>query len=709
MGSRVEGLPPPVRVLFADDDRAVRDLVARTLRRHGFIVDLASDGAEALSLAREFPYALVATEYRMPGLSGLELIRALQLIRPDAVYVIVTGAHDAVEELGRTTGVHSVVAKPWIEDEFVAVIEAAMRAVERRRTRPSRISESFMAVGGQFILLLEDNDLDALLLEGSIGLVAPGEFRVVRARTLAEARKQLQSRAYGAILADLGLPDASGLTTLAGLLAVSPDTPVLVITGSDDESLGRQAVRAGAQDYLLKGSYDPEFVLRAIHYALERKRIQMRLSELAHYDPLTGLANRALMTERQKHALARAARSANHVALLAIDLDRFKLINDTYGHDMGDALLVEVARRLSASTRSEDTVARIGGDEFVILLEDLDTADGARRVGQRIRNAFATPIVIDGKELQTTSSVGIALFPDDAANLGELLLHADAALYEVKHAGGNAYQFFSGELQGRAQERRELERDIVGALAAGDFQVAYLPVVDVQSGAMCGYEALLRWNRGQGQLLPAHEFLRALDESGDIIVVGEWVVGQVCADAAALPRASGIRLSINISARELANPEFVSIVEAALGSCGVDGVRLEIELSEMVLSTHLADARSKLPLLAALGVTSAVDGYGAGRSSILELAELPISTLKLDRSFIAEIDPGRRRESLSAILGVARSLGWSVVAKCVETREQLELLQSLGCPRAQGRFLSATVRSPDLARAGQKGCSSVCE
>jgi diguanylate cyclase (GGDEF)-like protein len=706
MRSRLNGLPP-TRVLFADDDGAVRKAVARTLRRHGMIVDLAVDGTEALSLAREFPYAVVATDYRMPGLSGLQLVRALRLIRPDASYVIVTGAHDALEELASATGVYSVVPKPWTDDGLVTVIEAGMRDAARRRTRRAGISDSFMAVGGQFVLLLEDNDLDALLLDESIGLVAPKEFRIVRARTLAEARKHLQRRAYSAILADLGLPDASGLATLAGLLAVSPDTPVLVITGSDDESLGRRAVSGGAQDYLLKGTYDPEVVLRAIHYAVERKRIELRLSDLAHYDALTGLANRALMCERQKHALARAARSAHHVALLAIDLDHFKVVNDTHGHDMGDALLVEVARRLSASTRSEDTVARIGGDEFVVLLEDLETADGARRVGQRIRNAFATPIVIDGKELQTTPSVGIALFPDDAANLGELQRHADVALYEAKHAGGNAYQFFSRELQDRAEERLELERNLVGALAAGAFHVEYLPVVDVQSGATCGYEALLRWSRGKGELLPAHSFLKALDESGEIILVGEWVLAQVCADAAVLPRGSGIRLSINISARELANPGFVAIVEEALRSSGVDGGRLEIELPEIALSTHLADARSKLPRLAALGVTTAVDGYGAACSSILELAELPISTLKLDHAFIAEINPGRRRESLSAILAVARSLGWCVVAKCVETREQLELLHSLGCPRAQGRFLSSTVRSSDLAGAGQKGHSSV--
>ncbi|HEX2674368.1 MAG TPA: diguanylate cyclase, partial [Polyangiaceae bacterium] len=505
MHEQLPGVPLPTRVLFADDDREVREAVARQLRRRGLIVDLAADGAEALALATEFPYAVVATDYRMPGISGLELVQALQTIRPQATFVIITGALEAVEGLGRMTQVHSVIPKPWTEQALIAVFEAGVRDAQQRSRKRSGSSDSFIAVGGQFVLLLEDNDFDALMLERAVDLVAPGEFRVVRARTLAEARKFMLSRAYGVVLADLGLPDSGGLATLTGLLGISPDTPIVVITGADDRSLATQAVRAGAQDYLMKGCYEPEAVLRSMRYAVERKRIELRLSDLAHYDALTGLANRALLTEREKRAISRATRNEQHVALVAVDLDHFKAINDTYGHDVGDALLVEVARRLSVSTRAEDTVARIGGDEFVVLIEDLEGAEGARRVAERIRNAFATPIVIDGKELNTTPSVGIALFPDDAANLAELQRHADSALYEAKRAGRNCYHFYSRALQDRALRRLELERDLVGALAAGKFHLAYLPEVDLRSGAVCGYEALLRWSRDQGPLVSAQE------------------------------------------------------------------------------------------------------------------------------------------------------------------------------------------------------------
>ncbi len=696
MSLAVSRLPRLARVLFADGDSCIRDAVARTLRQRGMLVDLAADGAEALALADELPYAVVLTDYQMPGVFGVDLILALQTRQPDAALVVLTTAKHEAQPLGRMTGVHAVILKPWTEDRLLEIVEAGVHNAQQRRVTRPPSSAPFIAAGGQFVLLVEDNELDALVLQQSIALAALGEFRVVHARNLAEARRFLQSRTYSVIIADLGLPDANGLTALTGLLGASPGTPIVVVTGGDDTSLGTEAVRAGAQDYLLKGSYQPEVVVRAIRYAVERKHIETRLSELAHYDALTGLANRALMTERQKRAIARAARSRHHVALIAVDLDQFKAVNDRYGHDVGDGLLVQVAQRLLASTRSEDTVARIGGDEFVVLLEDLDGSDGARRVGQRIQNAFATPIIVDGNRLASTSSIGIALFPDDAADLGELQRHADAALYEAKHAGRNGYRFFSRELQDRARHRRELEADLEGALEAGQFHLAYLPEMEMQSGLVRGYEALLRWNRTPGSALSAREFLHVLEESGTLIRVGAWVIRQVAADAALLPLASRVRLSVNVSAGELAHPSFLGVVEEALRTNGIEGEWLEIELTEGCLATHFAAARTKLPRLAALGVAIAVDGYGAGHSSLLELAELPIHSLKLHESFLAEIGAGSQHLALAAIIGVAKGLGWSVVAKCVETSAQLELVQRLGCHRAQGRFWGTTVRSSGL-------------
>jgi diguanylate cyclase (GGDEF)-like protein len=674
--------------------------MARLLRKQGLIVDTAVDGSEALSLAREFPYAVIATDYRMPGLSGIELVQALQSIRPDATFVIITAALDAIAGLGRMAHVHSVMAKPWDDEQLLSIISRGVRDAQRRRAgRPSGYP-SLSAVGGQLVLLVESNDLDAMVLERSFEIGAPGEFRFVRARTLAEATRFLRTRAYGAVLADLDLPDSEGLATLTELHGASPDTPLLVVTAADDTSQATAAVRAGAQDYLLKGSYQPEAVLRAMRYAVERKRIELRLSDLAHYDSLTGLANRLLLTERQKRAISRAERSGQRVALLAVDLDHFKSINGTCGHDVGDAVLVEVSRRLSASTRCEDTVARVGGDEFVVLLEELANADGARRVAQRIQNAFATPIVIDGKELETTPSVGIALFPDDAADLAELQRHADNALYEAKSAGRNAYRFFSAELQARAARRRGLEVELAGALAAGQFHLAYLPQFDLHSGLPCGYEALLRWTRRGGEPASAGEFLAVLEESGELVRVGKWVLAQACGAAALLPSDSEMRISINISGRELASDDFVEAFESVLRSSGTDGKRIEIELTETTIADHFALAQEKLPQLAALGVSIAVDGYGGGRSSLLELARLPIRTIKLHESFLADVGSERQRSPLVAIVKVAAALGWFVVAKRVESPDQLALLRSVGCARAQGRLWGAPARSLRTPRDG---------
>jgi len=362
--------------------------------------------------------------------------------------------------------------------------------------------------------------------------------------------------------------------------------------------------------------------------------------------------------------------------------------------------LLEVARRLSASTRCEDTVARIGGDEFVVLLEDLENADGARRVAQRIQNAFATPIVIDGKELGTTPSVGIALFPDDAADLGELQRYADAALYEAKNAGRNTYRFFSSELQARAGRRRALELELASALSAGQYHLAYVPELDLRTGLTSGYEALLRWKRDGGEPVSAAEFLHILDESGELVRVGKWVLTEACAATRLLPDDSDMRISINVSGRELAGADFVDVFETALRSTGTAGKRINVELTETTIASHYAHARSKLPQLAALGVSIAVDGYGGGRSSLLELAQLPISTIKLHESFLSEVDVERQRSTLTAIVKVASALGWSVVAKRVENAEQLALLRSIGCARAQGRLWGAPVRSPRTTREG---------
>jgi len=675
--------PRSGRVLFADDDPSVRAAIARVLRSHGFLVDLAADGTEALSFAREYPYALVATDHDMPGLNGAELISSLRKLQPDSRFLILTGYTDAALR-GRTLpGVSGVLVKPWRDHELV---ELVTYAVEQSNTR-QRTRETLVPAGAAKILMVEDSEVDALLLKRIVEQASEGEFEVVHFSNLAEACTSLKTREYAVVLSDLTLPDAEGLAAVNELQAVSPSAPVLVITSADDEAQALRAVQAGAQDYLLKGRFDGEGVLRAIRYAIERKATEKRLSELAHYDQLTHLANRTLLNDRLEQGLSRAARSGSRVGLLLVDLDHFKAANDAYGHELGDLLLEEVANRLTASTRQEDTVARIGGDEFAVLLDDLEDPAGARRVAQRILNAFATELVVDGKLLPVTASIGIALYPDHESDETALMRAADRALYRAKDLGRNCYAVSGEEGSDRIVWRAEIERELLAGLGDERLGLALQPTVDLADLNVVGHELLLRWNAGNGEPIAAREFVPLLEQSGDLLRVGRWVFGKACELA---ERSSPLcPLSINVSLREFCDRDFLENIKGTLKTHDVGPNLLSLELSESTLTKNLAGARSVLPQLAALGVAIVVDDYGHGRSSLAELGELPISTLKLSGSLLR--NAGRRggKATLAAVIAAARAFGWRVVAKAVETPDDLALLRSLGCSYAQGWLLGA--------------------
>lgn len=661
----------------------MRAAIARVLRSHGFLVDLAADGTEALAFAREYPYALVATDHDMPGLNGTELIASLRQLQPDSRFLLVTGYADAARRGSGLPGVSGVLVKPWHERELVDLVARAVEQAKAGRT----MAETLVPSGASLVLLLEDSDVDALLLQRSVESVSDGSFQVVRFTRLADACASLKTREYAVVLSDLSLPDAEGLAALRELSAVSPSTPVLVVTAADDEAQALRAVQGGAQDYLLKGKFDRAGVLRAIRYAIERKATEKRLSELAHYDQLTRLANRTLLNDRLSQALARSARSGKGVALLLADLDHFKAANDSYGHELGDMLLVEVAERLTASTRREDTVARIGGDEFAILLEDVEDTEEPRRVAQRILNAFATPLIVDGKLLPVTASIGVALYPLHDNDEAGLLRAADRALYRAKDLGRNCYALSGENGFDRGTRRAEIERALLAHVSDERFGLAVQPVVNLEDLNVVGHELLLRWTADDGEPVTAREFIALLEQTGDLLRVGRWVFGQACAlaerDAPMCP------LSLNISLREFCDQDFLENVKGILKTHDVERGALALEFSEGTLTKNLAGARTMLPQLAALGLSITVDDYGSGRSSLAELAELPISTIKLTGSLVRNASRRSGRATLEAVLAAAKALGWGVIAKSVESADDVALLRSLGCTLAQGWMLGA--------------------
>ncbi len=427
------------------------------------------------------------------------------------------------------------------------------------------------------------------------------------------------------------------------------------------------------------------------------KQAEERLNRLAHHDALTGLPNRLLFTASLEQALTRAKRHQETVALLFLDLDRFKLINDTLGHAAGDRLLQTVARRLKHSVRAEDLVARLGGDEFTIVLEEISQAEDAALLAQKIIGAVAEPMELDGRDVVVSASVGISLYPRDADNAGDLAKAADAAMYRAKTRGRDTYQFYTAELTAQALEHLSLEAGLRQALTRGEFALHYQPQIEVKTGRILGVEALLRWQHPDlGTMLP-EQFIGIAEESHLIDALGNWVLRQACAQAriwrdAGLP---AVRIAINLSGRQIMYDHLLQTVEDTFEQNGLTpgDLLLELEITESVLQSG-EHAVETLRRLRHLGIRIAIDDFGTGYSSLSHLKHLPIDTLKIDRLFMRNIPHDTDNQAITAaIISMGHSLGLNVVAEGVETEAQLDFLDAHGCDEAQGYLISPAVEA----------------
>jgi len=427
-----------------------------------------------------------------------------------------------------------------------------------------------------------------------------------------------------------------------------------------------------------------------------------QLTRQAFQDALTSLPNRALFMDRLAHALARTERRAQHVAVLFLDLDRFKVVNDSLGHGMGDQVLIESSQRLLDCVRPEDTVARLGGDEFAILLEDLDNTEGATSVAQRVTESLEKPFLLDGREVFVTMSVGVALNTRRPITPEELLRDADLAMYRAKGKGKNRYEVFDPATSAPALNRLDLELDLRGALARGEFVLHYQPVVHLGSGRIIEVEALVRWQHRERGLLQPDEFISLMEETGLIIPVGAWVLGEACRQleewTAQFQPQPPLTMSVNLSARQLQDPGLVMVVENALAESHVDPASLKLEITETVVMQDAPATLETLHALKALGVQLAIDDFGTGYSSLGYLKRFPVDTLKIDRSFVQGVALDTEDTAIvRAVISVAKSLNLSVTAEGIETDAQLSQLQSLGCDRGQG-YLFARPLAPEPLR-----------
>ena len=422
----------------------------------------------------------------------------------------------------------------------------------------------------------------------------------------------------------------------------------------------------------------------------ERKQAEARMRHIAQTDALTGLPNRLALHEQLASLLSEARRFQWHVALMFLDLDRFKIINDTLGHQLGDELLKEVAARLSRVLRDTDLVARLGGDEFVAVLPALPNPADAAIVARKIVGALSTPFEVDGHELHTTPSIGISIFPEDGGDSDTILRNADTAMYHAKAAGRNNYQFYAEEMNRAAKERLDIERKLRHAISRNELDLCYQPQFDLD-GRPTGVEALVRWHHPVDGAIAPSRFIPLAEESGLIVPLGEWVLNAACRtlrhwiDAGLAP----LRMAVNVSPRQLRSRDFCHIVKQALAGAALPAELLELEITESSVMHDTAEAVTILQQLGAMGVTLAIDDFGTGYSSLAHLKLLPIDHLKIDRSFVADIvdDPDDRAIALGTI-ALAHSLGLSVIAEGVETTGQLELLRTNGCDEVQGYLLA---------------------
>jgi diguanylate cyclase (GGDEF)-like protein len=538
-------------------------------------------------------------------------------------------------------------------------------------------------------LLVEDDLEDALLVRGMLHHADPDRFNVIHVRSLHEATRRLKDEAFDVILLDLSLPDGRGLGGLENARTAARGVPIVVMGGQREEGLALKAMEAGAQDYLVKAPGNTISVAR-IRRAMDRNRTEEHAAYLARFDAMTGLPNRTVFRERLQAALEAAREADASVSLILLDLDRYKTINDSLGHEVGDRLLQAVAARLERCAEGGD-VARLGGDEFALIVPAGDAADAAGNRARAILDALSKPFNVDGHEVFVTPSIGTSRFPDGGPGAEDLIRNAEVAMYQAKERGRNNLQAFAPEMARPASERVRLETALRHALSRDEFVLFYQPQLDLASGQVMGLEALLRWHHPHLGLVPPARFITLAEETGLIVPIGEWVLATACAQNrvwldAGLPP---LRVVVNLSARQFRQETLAMEVTRALADSGMPADSLALEITEGALMEDTRRNDTLLAELKGIGVRISIDDFGVGYSSLSYLKRFPVDILKLDRSFVKDLasDPGDVAIT-RAVIALARGLKLAVIAEGVETRAQLDILRAEGCDGVQGYLVS---------------------
>jgi diguanylate cyclase (GGDEF)-like protein len=553
------------------------------------------------------------------------------------------------------------------------------------------------------LLIIEDNpDDEALVLLA----IRKGGFNVehVRVDNRDDLLTALKNRDWDIVLSDYQMPEFNGLAALKIVKQYNKDLPFIVVSGTIGEEVAVEAMRSGAHDYLMKDNLTRlvPAIRRELADADERRALreaQQTLRHQAYHDILTGLPNRWLLRDRMEQALKYVRQKKSGLAVMFLDLDRFKNINDTLGHMTGDYLLRAVAERVSLILNERDTLARFGGDDFIVMLMDILDAEQATAAADLLLTALHNPFVLDDKEIYVGASIGIALYPANGDEFDVLIKNAESAMYYAKDQGRNNYQFFSKEIQAATADRFAIENELRGAIRGSELRLYYQPQFTLHDGRITGLEALVRWEHPKRGMTAPDKFIPVAEESGLIIPLGEWVLRQVAEDSVKM-RNAGCRLkrlAINLSARQLYHQDTLDMLReiVARGDLGTDA--LEIEITESGIMQNPEQAVANLNAIRDMGIGIAIDDFGTGYSSLAYLKRFPINILKIDRSFIRDIILDQDDTTIvKTILAMAEALNLRVIAEGIETQEQSDFLADMGCAEGQGYLFARPMSCEDL-------------
>jgi diguanylate cyclase (GGDEF)-like protein len=548
------------------------------------------------------------------------------------------------------------------------------------------------------ILVVEDDPAYASFIATMLKSSTLVHFDVEHVQTLARAMARLGDAPFNVVLLDLGLGDAQGLEGLNTVLAAVPEVPVIILSGEDDLGLSMGAVKSGAQDYLLKSQVTPGALTRSIGYAIERKNGELETKRLAYHDSLTRLPNRLLLMEHLELALHKANRGKTVLGIFFIDVDHFKQINDTLGHEMGDTVLQETARRLTNCLRASDTVARLSGDEFVALVETNRRSE-LTTVADAVQEQFRRGFSADNGDVFITASIGVSSYPTDGLDARTLLRNADRAMYRAKTEGRDSYRFYSSRHYATPSGSLILNSRLRQAIDRHELVLHFQPLVNLRGRGVDGIEALVRWQHPTLGLVPPADFIPMAEESGLILSIERWVLESAMREAGALQGERPLKVAVNLSTRHFDHPALLNELRAFSRAVDYDPGLLELELTESGIMHHPKRVLRHLKGFRRLGVRVAIDDFGTGYSCLSLMNRFPLHALKIDRSFVVDCATNPTNQALvAAIIRMGHALGLEVTAEGVETTEQLAYLREQGCDRAQGWLFSPAVTAAELPK-----------